>query len=145
MQVGVQDLDVGRQLQIGRGGVRRPAHVEAQRDRLVGVHTDQEVLQVQDDVGDVLFDPGQRGELVQRLVEAQLGHGATGDGREQGAAQGVTQRRAEARVERADGEALAVVLLFVDDLDGRPLDDQHGGYSCWAGIGGGATSSRARR
>ena len=37
---------------------------------------------------------------------------------------------AEARVERADGEALAVVLLLVDDFDGRPLDDQHGGYSC---------------
>ena len=126
MQLGVEDLDVGGHLEVARGCVSRAAHVEAERHRLVGVHPDQQVLEVEDDVGDVLLDPRQRGELVQRFVKTQLGHGAARNGREQGAAQGVAQRRAEARVERADGEALAVVLLFVDDFDGRPLDDQHG-------------------
>ena len=101
-------------LQVAGRGVGRAAHVEAQGHRLVGVHPDQQVLEVQDDVGDVLLHAGQRGELVQRLVEAELGHGAAGDGRQQRAAQRVAERGAEARVERADGEALAVVLLLVD-------------------------------
>ena len=130
VQVGVEDLDVGRQLQVRCRGVSRATDVEAQGHRLVGVHPDEQVLEVQDDVGDVLLDPGQRRELVQRLVEAELGHGTAGDGREQRAPERVAERGAEARVERADGEALAVVLLLVDDFDGRPLDDQHGGYSC---------------
>ena len=35
---------------------------------------------------------------------------------------------AETGIEGADGEALAVVLLLVDGLDGGSLDDEHG---CW--------------
>src|SRR6202034_4359468 len=99
------------------------------------------VLEVQDDVGDVLLDPGQRGELVQRLVETELGHGAAGNGGEQGAPQRVAERGAEARVERADGETLAVVLLFVDDLDGRPSGCHLSSTSCCRAAG--ATSIRA--
>ena len=76
VQLGVEHLDVGRELEVGRGGVGRDPHVEAQGHRLVGVHPDQQVLEVQDDVGDILFDTRQRRELVQRLVEAQLGDGA---------------------------------------------------------------------
>ena len=72
---------------------------------------------------------------------------APGDGREQGAAEGVAERVAEAGVERADGEPLAVVLLLVDGLDGRALDDEHGGAgssvgSC--GRGGGAVGRLLR-
>jgi hypothetical protein len=134
VEVGVQHLHVWAELQVLRGGVSRAAHVEAQRDRLLGVHPDQQVLEVQDDVGHVLLDARQGGELVQRLVEAQLGHGAAGDGRQEGAAKRVAQRRAEARVEGADGEALAVVLLLVEGLDGRPLGDQHGGAPVTRGV-----------
>ena len=83
MQVRVEDLDIGRQLQVRRRGVSRAADVESQGHRLVGVHPDQQVLEVQDDVGDVLLHPGERRELVQRLVEAELGHGPAWDGREQ--------------------------------------------------------------
>ncbi len=152
VQVGVEDLDVGRGLQVGRRGVARPALVEAQGDRLVGVHPDQQVLEVQDDVGDVLLHAGQGGELVQRLVEAHLGHRRAGNRGEQGAAQRVAQGVPEAGIERADGESLPVVLLFVDGFDGGSLDDQHRGDSCcvagWSGAAGGRrgpTSSTARR
>ena len=84
------------------------------------------------------FTPGQRGELVQGLVEADLGHRRAGDGRQQGAAQRVAERVAEAGVERADGEPLPVVLLFVDGLDGRSLDDEHRGDSCCVAVGRGS-------
>ena len=134
VQVGVEDLDVGRGLQVGGRGVAGAPLVEAQGDRLVGVHPDQEVLQVQDDVGDVLFHPGQGRELVQGLVEAHLGHRRARDRGEQGPAQRVAERVPEAGVERADGEALAVVLLFVDGLDGRSLDDEHLCWLLWSSV-----------
>ena len=47
-----------------------PADVEAHDDGLVGRRLQHEVLQVEDDVGDVLGDAGDRVELVQRVVEA---------------------------------------------------------------------------
>ena len=125
VQVGVEDLDVGGELQVAGGDVAGP---RTSRRRVTGssaVHPDSEVLQVQDDVGDVLLHAGQGGELVQGVVEADLGDRRAGDRRQQGAAQRVAERVAEAGLERADGEPLAVVLLLADGLDGRSLDDEH--------------------
>ena len=51
--------------------------------------------------------------------------GRTGDRRQQRAAQGVAERVAEAGLERADGERLAVALGLADRLDGGALDDEH--------------------
>ena len=116
------------------GHVGRAAHVEAQGDRLVGLRGEDDVLQVQDDVGDVLGDTGDGVELVERVVEADLGDGGAGDRRQQGATQGVAEGVAEAGLERADGESLAVAVFVVDGLDGRSLDDQHRvGTSGWSG------------
>jgi hypothetical protein len=42
-----------------------------------------EVLEVEDDVGDVFLDALDDNELVQRLVEADLGDGRAGDRRQQ--------------------------------------------------------------
>ena len=112
---------------MSRGGhLGRAADVETERDGLVGVRREHDVLEVQDDVGDVLGDTGDGVELVQGVVEADLGDGGAGDRRQQGAAERVAEGVAEAGLERADGEPLAVAVLLVDGLDGRALDDQHG-------------------
>ena len=62
---------------------------------------------------------------MQGLVEADLGDGRAGDRRQQGAAQGDAEGVAEAGLEGADGEPLAVAFLLAEGLDGRTLDDQH--------------------
>ena len=133
-QVAVQDLDVARGLEVRRECVAGAALVEADDDGLVAVDLQDHVLQVQEDVGDVLLHPLDRRELVQGGVEADLGGRGPRDRREQRAAQRVAERVAEARVERADGEGLAVLLLLADGLDGGALDDEHvRGSSGWAG------------
>ena len=77
--------------------------------------------------------------------------GGAGDRRQQGAAQRVAERVAEAGLERADGEPLAVALLLADRLDRRTLDDQHGcflGIRCRSGaegVGVGAGGRPGRR
>ena len=125
-EVGVEDLDVGVGLQVGGGDLGRALDVEAQRHGLVAVADDDEVLEVQDDVGDVLDDAADGVELVERLVEADLGDGGAGDRREQHAAERVADGVAEAGLERADDEPLTVGLFVTEGLDGGALDDQHG-------------------
>ena len=125
VEVGVEDLDVGGRLDVGGGDVGRAADVEAQGDRLVGVDVQHEVLEVQDDVGDVLGDAVDGVELVERVVEAHLRDGRAGDRRQQRAAQGVAERVAEAGLERADGEPLTVAVGLAERLDRRALHDQH--------------------
>ena len=65
------------------------------------VHREHEVLDVEDEVGDVLLDPGDHVELVERLVEAHLRDRGAGDRREQRAAKAVAEGVAEAGLERA--------------------------------------------
>ena len=128
VQVVVEDVDIGVRLDVGRGDVGVGAGalgVETQRDGLVAVHLKDEVLQVEDDVGDVFSDALDRGELVQRVVEANLRDARARNRRQQRAAQRVAQGVAEAGLERADGEPLTVAYLLVDGFDGRSLDDQH--------------------
>ena len=55
VQIGVEDLDVGGGLQVGGRGVDRAPHVETKGHRLVGVDAHEQVLEVQDDVGDILL------------------------------------------------------------------------------------------
>ena len=113
-------------LDVGGGDVGRAADVEAEGDRLVGVDHEHEVLEVQDDVGDVLGDTRDGVELVEGVVEAHLGDRRAGDRRQQGAAQRVAEGVAEAGLERADGEQLPVALLLAEGFDGGALNDQHG-------------------
>ena len=64
-------------------------------------------------------------ELVEGVVEADLGDGRAGDRRQQGAAQRVAERVAEAGLERADGEPLTVAFCLAEGFDGGALNDQH--------------------
>src|SRR5207245_7929610 len=103
---GVEDLDIRRGANVSGGRVARAADVEPQRHRLVGGHPQDEVLQVEDDVGDILFHALQGRELVERLVEPNLRDGGAGDRRQQRAAQRVAACGAEPGLKRPDGDAL---------------------------------------
>ena len=128
----------GGQLDVAGGDVGRAADVEADHDRLLGAGREHDVLQVQDDVGDVLGDAGDGVELVEGVVEAHRGDGCARDRRQQGAPQGVADGVAEAGLERTDGELLAVPFGLARRFDGGTLDDEHAGCSSrswWAVCG----------
>ena len=136
--VAVQDLDLRRQLDVAGGDVGRSADVEADHDRLLGAGREHDVLQVQDDVGDVLGHAGDGVELVEGVIEAHRGDGCPRDRRQQGTPQGVADGVAEARLERTDGELLAVPFGLARRFDGGTLDDEHAGCSSrswWAVCG----------
>src|SRR5438552_5000862 len=82
-QVGAQDLHLGRRLHVAGRDRGRASHVQAQRDGLVGVDTQHQVLEVEDDVGYVLLHAREGGELVEGVVEADLRDGRAGYGGEQ--------------------------------------------------------------
>jgi hypothetical protein len=135
VQLRVEHLDVRRGLNVGGGDVAGTALVDPQRDGLFRFAPEHEVLEVQDEVGDVLLHPGDHVELVQRLVEADLAHGGAWDRREQSATKAVAQGVAEAGLERRDRERLDVPL-GIAGFDFGTLDDQHGGLtSLWLGGG----------
>ena len=71
-----------------------------------------DVLQVQDDVGHIVLDAGERRELVQGVVEADLGHRGAGNGRKKRAPERVAERVAEAGLERAHRETLTALGLL---------------------------------
>ena len=90
------------------------AHLDLGR---LAVQDADELLQVEDDVGDVLADARQRRELVRDALDLHRGDGGALERREQHAAQRVAERVAEAAIERLDHEDAAVLLdLLVGDL-----------------------------
>ena len=92
----------------------------------VAVEDADELLEVEQDVGDVLADARERRELVRDALELDRGDGGALERREQHAAQRVAERVAEAAVERLDHEDPAVLLDFlVGDL--RDLEVHHSG------------------
>ena len=138
-EVLVEHLDVGRALDVAGGDRAGALGVDAARDRVGRLRRHDDVLEVEDDVGDVLGDTGDGVELVEGVVEAHRRDRRAGDRRQQGAAEGVAEGVAEAGLERADGEALPVGRLLADGFDGGTLHDEHDGAGPFL------TWSRARR
>ena len=90
---------------------------------VLGAHD--ELLDVQDEVGDVFLHTGHGGELVQYAVDADAGDRGARDGREQCAAQRVTEGVTEAGLERLDDEpGTGRVDRFLGQ--GGALCDEHG-------------------
>ncbi len=75
----------------------------------VAVELERNLLQVEDDVGRILDDAGDRLELVQHTLDLDGRDSSALDGREQRAAQRVADRGAEPALKRLRGE-LAVVV-----------------------------------
>ena len=147
LEVRVEDLEVGRRLDVGgRHGAlaaRRQPHLDLRR---LAVQDADDLLEVEDDVRHVLAYARQRRELVRDALDLHRGHGGALERREQHAAQRVAERVAEAAVERLDHEhAMVLVDLLVRDL--RNLKFHHGSASCHLFLSScaSATWSRARR
>ena len=69
-EVGVVHLDTGRGRDVGGGDQTRALLAQVHHDRLVVLRGDDQLLDVEDQVGDVLLDARHGGELVQDTVDA---------------------------------------------------------------------------
>ena len=119
VQVLVDDVHVGVAHHVGAGDVALLLDVDAQDGRLVALHADAELLDVEDDVGDVLEHAVHRAELVEDVLELDRGDGGSFERGEQDAAQAVADGGAEAALERLDEEPRVTVRLrrlVADDL-----------------------------
>ena len=106
-ELGVVDLDTGRSRDVGGGDLAGTLLAQVRGDGLVVLARDDEVLDVQDDLGDIFLDTGNGAELVQHAVDADAGDSSAGDRGEQGAAQRVAEGVTEAGLERLDDEPRA--------------------------------------
>ncbi len=116
----VENLDVGVSLDHAGGDDARLVRMQVERLRAVAVELERNLLQVEDDVGRILDDAGDRLELVQHALDLDGGDGRALDGREQRAAQRVADRGAEAALKRLRGE-LAVLVGQCFGVDGETL------------------------
>ena len=125
MQVGVVDLDAGRWRDVGASDLTRALLAQVHHDGLVVLAGHDQVLDVEDEIGDVLLDAGDRGELMQDVGNADRRDRCARDARQQGTAQRVAERVAESRLERFDDEPRPGVVdaLFAQ---GRALCNEHG-------------------
>ncbi len=90
---------------------------------------DDEVLEVEDDVGDVLADTGERRELVGDALDLDRGYRRPLERREQHPAKRVAEGVTEAAIEWLDREDTAVIVrVLVDDL--RGLEVHQAGSNC---------------
>jgi hypothetical protein len=70
VQLRVVHLDARRRRDVGRGDRARTLLAQVHHHWLVVLGGDDQLLEVEDDVGDILLDPGHRGELVQHSLDA---------------------------------------------------------------------------
>ena len=117
-------LDASWRGNVSGGDRTRALLAQVHHDRLVVLAGDDQTFDVQDDLGDVFIDTGDRRELMQHAVNAQTRNGRTGDAREQSATKGVAQGVAKARLEGLDDEPRTCVG---DDVlaQGGALCNQH--------------------
>jgi hypothetical protein len=104
----IEDLDVGILLEVGGGDDARAALLEIEGLRALAVKLEGDLFDVEDDVGHVLDDAGEGRELVEHALHPHRADGCTLDGGEQDAAERVTDRRAEAALERLGDETPVV-------------------------------------
>ena len=119
MVLGVEDLDAGRQLDVAGRDLGRAGRPQVNRRGLLVLAADNELLQVEDDVGHVLGDTLDRRELVQHAVDLHLRDGRARDRREKRSTQRVAERVAEAGLERLDRELLATSEISSSEICGR--------------------------
>ena len=99
-EIGIEDHDIADGLDVAGGHDRRALLLEHHPLRAFALHLDGDVLDVEDDVGDVLAHARDRGELVQHAVDVHRLHARALQRRQQNAAQRVAERQAEAALKR---------------------------------------------
>src|SRR6185437_5293531 len=114
VQVRVVHFHPGRRRDVGSRDNARTLLAQVHVHRLVVLRGNDEFLEVQDDVGDIFLDARHGRELVQHALDPDAGDRCARNRREQGAADRVPDRVAEARLKRLDGEPRAELadLLF---------------------------------
>ena len=124
MQVRVEDLHASRRGDIRSGYLARSLLAQVHKHRLILLRRDHELLQVQNDLGNVFLHTGNGGELVKNAVDANRSHGRTGNRRKQGPPKRIADRVTESGLERLNnklGAKLRNLLLFED----RTLRNKH--------------------
>ena len=89
--VGVEDLDTGVELDVAGGDRAFLGHVEEQDARVAVREFEEDLLEVEDDVGDIFRDAGQRAEFMDGALELDAGDGGAFQRGEEHAAQRVTE------------------------------------------------------
>ena len=126
VMVGVEDLELGRDVDVGRDDLARLVFDQADLD-LVGltVQAADDALEVEDDVGHVLFEARQGGELVRDPFDLDRAHGRPFERRQEDTPQRGAEGVPKAPIERLYLEARAIVrhLLTSDTghLEGKQL------------------------
>src|SRR4051812_27280260 len=123
-QVRVDDLDIGRLGDVSRGNRAGPALDEAELDGMTRVALEAELLDVQDDLGDVFLDAGDRRELLVDVADLDARDGRTLEGRQEDAPERVSEGDAVTGLEWAC-LVLGVRAGFLDRLDLRALEFDH--------------------
>ena len=142
VEVGVDDLHVGRRLDVRRAHLGRPLDVEQQRDGVLGEALQAQVLEVEDHLGHVLLDVRDRRELVGDAVDLDRRHRGAPQRRQQHAAKRVAERGPKPRVQGLDVELPVVrARLELADLWGH----SHLGVNCQLGYLPPTTLNRTRR
>ena len=100
VQIGVQDLDLGIGLEVPGDDVFLPPHIHPEELGLVAVQLERQFLEVEDDLGHVLDDPGDGRELVQDVLDLDRGDGRARNRGQQDPTQGVPQGDPEPPLER---------------------------------------------
>ena len=116
----------GRRGDVAGGHFALTVLAQVHDDRFVIFAGEHDSLDVEQDLGHVLLDAGQSGELVQGTGDTHRRHSGTRDGAQERTAQRVAKRIAESGLERLDREAGA---LGVEGFLGkcRTLCDKHCG------------------
>ena len=91
VQIRVVEFDAGRRSDVRGGDDSRALLAQVSNNRLVVLGGNRQVLDVQDDLGDIFLDTRNRGELVQHAIDPDARDRGTGDGGEQGTAEGVSE------------------------------------------------------
>jgi hypothetical protein len=104
VEVGVGDHGVPVALHVRAGDGTLARAPDAAVDLVLPLELHAQLLEVQDDVGDVLVDPLERVELVRRALDLHGGDRGALDRGEQHAPQAVADRVPEAALERLDDE-----------------------------------------
>jgi hypothetical protein len=98
--VRIEDLQLGRDIDVGRHDLAGLVFVEPHLDLVkLAVQAADELLEVEDDVGDVFLDALDGGELVGDTFDLHRTHGSTLERREQHTTQSVAERMPEPAIE----------------------------------------------
>ncbi|SPO53068.1 protein of unknown function [Pseudomonas sp. JV551A1] len=100
--IGVDDLDIVIQLNIGSGNHPRTLFRQGQRNFVTTVQFDSQAFQVQQDFNDVFLNTFDRGVLMEYAVDLGLDYCTARHGGQQDAAQRVAQGMAETTLERLE-------------------------------------------